>query len=180
MPEVSGGAEKMDKRSRGHHASHKFLGIHDEAFRKTGVDINATLKDKKLYISLTNKMEHPLIIQPARAKFLKIEIKRAEKVIWKNYQKDPSEDEKGYFAYRFKQEGTKIIIPATATQGSVYNLDAKEIKVLQYKIPIMQEGDTIDISLYVQLAKGDCARVIELEDKSLIEPILIKKVILKL
>ena len=40
MPEVSGGAEKMNKKARDHHASHKFLGIHDVEFRKRGVDIN--------------------------------------------------------------------------------------------------------------------------------------------
>jgi hypothetical protein len=104
MPEVAGGAEKMDKRARGRHASHKFLGIHDKEFRKTGMDINITTADKKLTITLKNKMTHPLIVQPARAKFLKIEIIRAGKVIWKNYEKEPNEDKQGYFAYSFTQE----------------------------------------------------------------------------
>ncbi len=179
MPEVEGGAEKMDKRARGHHASHRFLGIYDKAFRKTGVEISISAKNSKLEVTLTNKMEHPLIIQPARAKFIKIEIMRKGKGIWTNYKSDPAEDEQGYFAYSFKQDGKKIIVPATATEGSVYNLDAKETKVLQYGIPSLEKGDVITVSLYVQLAKSDCARAIDLEDKSLLEPELIKQEILK-
>ena len=180
MPEVSGGAEKMDKRARGQHASHMFLGIHDKEFRKTGIDINISTEKKQILVTLTNKMEHPLIIQPARAKFLKIEVHRKEKVIWQNYKKEPSEDQQGYFAYSFKKEGEKVIIPAHATEGRVYNLNAKETKILQYTIPSLEQGDRITVYLYVQLAKSDCLGVIDLEDKSLIKPILMKKVTLKL
>ena len=175
MPEVNGGAEKMDKRARGQHASHKFLGIHDVEFRKTGVDINITTGKEKLTVMLMNKMEHPLIIQPARAKFLKIEISRAGKVIWQNYIKEPSEDKQGYFAYRFKQEGKKVIIPAHATEGSVYNLDAKASKVLNYTIPELIKSDKISVGLYVQLAKSNCAKVIALDDSNLTQPQLMKE-----
>jgi len=178
MPEVEGGAEKMDKRSRGHHASHKFLGIHDKEFRKKGVDINATIDGKVLKVILTNKMAHPLIIQPARSKFLKIELKRDNKTIWQNYKKSPSEDKKAYFAYSFKKDGKKIIVPATATEGSANNLDTKESKTLTYTIPNLKKGDKIVISFYVQLAKSDCTKAIELEEKSLLKPILIKSIIL--
>lgn len=180
MPEIDGGAEKMDKRARGRHASHKFLGIHDKAFRKKGVDINISTENRKLKVTLTNKMEHPLIIQPARAKFLKIELKRAEKIIWKNYQKEPSEDKQGYFAYSFQQNGIHIIIPATATEGSVHNLNAKETKEFIYTIPSIEKGDEVTVSLYVQLAKNECAKAIKLEDENLTKPILIKRVSLKL
>ena len=180
MPEVSGGAEKMDKRARGQHASHQFLGIQDVEFRKTGVDIKSTVKDKKLLVTLINKMEHPLIIQAARAKFLKIEIIRDKKIIWENYTQEPSEDKQGYFAYSFKKDGKKIIIPAPSTEGSVHNLNAKETKVLSYDIPPTQKGDTINIILYVELAKSDCVKAIDLEDKSLMEPMLIQKVTSKL
>jgi len=179
MPQVEGGAEKMDKRARGHHASHKFLGIHDKEFRKTGVDIGLSVKNGKLEVTLTNKMEHPLIIQPARTKFLKIDVMRKNRVIWQNYQTDPSEDEQGYFAYSFKKDGKKIIVPATATEGSEHNLNAKETKVLKYDILPLEKGDVITVSLYVQLAKSDCAGVIDLKDKSLMVPSLIKKVTLK-
>ncbi len=176
MPELEGGAEKMDKCARGHHASHKFLGIRDKVFRATGVDINISAKNNTLKITLTNKMVHPLIIQPARAKFLKITLLRKSKTIWQNYQNDPSEDTQGYFAYSFKKNGKKIIVPATATEGYVHNLAAKSVKILSYKIPSLQKGDKIVVSFYVQLAKSDCLSAINLKDKNLTKPSLIKEV----
>jgi len=176
MPEVAGGAEKMDKRARGQHASHKFLGIHDVEFRKKGVDINISARGKELTVILENKMEHPLIIQPARAKYLKIEIKRAGKTIWKNYQMDPAEDHQGYFAYRFKKDNTKIVIPATATESSVHNLEAKEIKTLSYTIPPLQKGDLVTVQLFVQFGKSDCAKVVALDESNITTPELIKEV----
>jgi len=177
MPEIAGGAEKMDKRARGRHASHKFLGIHDKEFRKTGMDINITTADKKLTLTLKNKMTHPLIVQPARAKFLKIEISRAGKVIWKNYQKEPSEDKKGYFAYSFTQEDKKVIIPAHSTGSTVNNVNASSCKVLSYDVPAFEKGDKVSVALYVQLAKSDCAKVISLEESNLTESSLMKEVI---
>jgi hypothetical protein len=177
MPEVAGGAEKMDKRARGRHASHKFLGIHDKEFRKTGMDINITTADKKLTVTLKNKMTHPLIVQPARAKFLKIEISRAGKVIWQNYEKEPSEDKQGYFAYSFKQDGKDVIIPAHSTSSRVNNVNAKSCKVLSYTVPEFQKDDKVSVALYVQLAKSDCAKVISLEESNLTESSLMKEVI---
>jgi len=177
MPEVSGGAEKMDKRARGRHASHKFLGIHDVEFRKTGMDINITVEDKKLNVTLKNKMTHPLIVQSARAKFLKIEISRTEKVIWKNYEKEPNEDKQGYFAYSYTQDEKEVIIPAHATANIVNNVEAESSKVLSYDTPSLQKGDSIRVGLYVQLAKSDCAKVIELDDSNLTKPQLMKEVV---
>ncbi len=176
MPEVEGGAEKMDKRARGHHASHRFLGIHDKAFRKTGVDINISVSGESLEVTLHNKMAHPLIIQPARVKFIKAQIKRSGKIIWQNYREKPEEDRQGYFGYSFQKEGKKIILPATATSGSVHNLDAKSSVVLHYHTPRVQKGDKIIVGLWVQLAKSDCTSIVTLEDQSLIKPELIKSV----
>ena len=176
MPEVSGGAEKMDKRARGHHASHKFLGIHDKEFRKTGVDINISVHENNILVTLCNKMEHPLIVQPARAKFLKVEVIRKSKVIWKNYRNDPSEDTQGYFAYSFKQDENNVIIPAHATESKVYNLEAKEKKSLSYAVPDLQSTDKILVGMYVQLAKSDCAKVVELNESNLTKAELMKEV----
>jgi len=122
-------------------------------------------------------MTHPLIVQPARAKFLKIEISRAGKVIWKNYEKEPSEDKKGYFAYSFTQGDKKVIIPAHSTGSTVNNVNASSCKVLGYAVPALQKGDKISVALYVQLAKSDCAKVISLEDSNLTESSLMKEVI---
>ncbi|HIP18991.1 MAG TPA: hypothetical protein EYG78_06620 [Sulfurovum sp.] len=175
MPEVAGGAEKMDKRARGHHASHKFLGIHDKEFRKTGMDINITAVETKLTVTLKNKMTHPLIVQPARVKFLKIQISRAGKVIWKNYEKEPSEDKQGYFAYSFTQEDKKVIIPAHSTSSTVNNVEAESSKALKYDVPALQKGDKVSVALYVQLAKSDCAKVIDLKETDLAKPQLMKE-----
>ena len=175
MPEVEGGAEKMDKRARGHHASHRFPGIHDPEFRKKGVDINITTEGDKVYVTLHNKMAHPLIIQPARVKYLKLQVKRGDKTIWQNYKNDPSEDKEAWFAYSFKQNGKKVIIPAHATGGDVHNLGANETATLTYHVPELKKGDRITAALYVQLAKDDCTSAIDLKDSNLTTPILIKK-----
>ena len=177
MPEAEGGVEKMDKRTRGQHASHRFPGIHDAAMREKSVDINVTVKKNRLLLTIKNKMDHPLIVQPARAKYLQIKIIRDGRVIWQNYQKHPSEDRQGYFAFSFLRHGKKVLIPATATEHDVVNnLGAKEERVLTYSIPSTQKGDTIDISLYVKLAKDDCLKAIELEDISYNKPILMKHI----
>ena len=180
MPELEEGADKINKRARMHHASHKFLGIHDAEFRKKGVDINVTADGDSLNIMMHNKMEHPLIIQSARAKYLKIEISRKNKVIWKNYQTDPKEDKQGYFAASFTKDEKPIIIPYHSTAGKINNLEAKETKILHYKIPMLKKEDNIIVAFYVQLAKTDCAKAVDLDGTNLMKPMLIKKVTLKL
>ncbi|RLA74005.1 MAG: hypothetical protein DRG30_05695 [Epsilonproteobacteria bacterium] len=176
MPEVEGGAEKMDKRARGRHASHKFLGIHNKEMREKSVDINISSERDKLIIALTNKMDHPLIIQAARVKYLDIKVLRDDKIIWKNFDKNPSEDVQGYFALSFKNHGKKILIPATATErGVINNLGARETKTVTYSVEGLKEGDKVEVSLYVQLAKDDCLKVIDLKESTLNKPILMKK-----
>jgi len=178
MPTLLGGVEKVDKRARGVHVSHKFLGIHDVEFRKTGVDINVSIKGSRLSVRLYNKMEHPLIIQPARAKFLKIEVQRAGKVIWRNYEKEPSEDKQGYFSYSFKENGKEVIVPAHATEGRAHNLEANETKMIHYNIPKLQKSDKVIVGLYVYLAKSECQKVIDLSgNPSLTKEQRIKQVI---
>jgi len=179
MPEVSGGAEKIDKKARGRHASHKFLGIHDVEFRKKGIDIVIEAEDKSLTITLENKMTHPLIIQPARVKFLKIEVSRAGEIVWKNYNKSPNEDAQGYFAYAFKDGSKRVIIPAHATTGTTNNIEAKEIKILKYDTIEFKKGDEIKVGLYVKLAKRDCSNVIDLKDSNLTESSLIKEILFR-
>ena len=179
MPKVSGGVEKTNKKARITHVSHQFLGIHDEVFRKTGVDMNISIDNGKLHVMLMNKMEHPLIIQPARAKFLKIEIQRGKKIIWKNYNISPKEDTQGYFAYTFKQEYKDVVIPAHATKGEVYNLEEKEIKHLSYDIPKLQKNDKVTVGLYVRLAKNDCTKVIDLDYAYLTKEQRIMEVVFK-
>ncbi len=175
MPEIAGGAEKMDKRARGRHASHKFLGIHDSVFRATGVDINITTTNGGVDIKLTNKMGHPLIIQPARVKYLELKVLRDGKTIWRNYKNHPSEDSKVYFEYRFKDKsGERVIIPATAYSGESTNLDAHKSKTLHYDIDL-KKGDLIQATMYVRLAKEDCQSVITLRDEIFKRRLILKR-----
>jgi len=177
MPEVAGGAEKMDKKSRGHHASHKFLGIHDKKFRTTGLDINITYSSDTITVKLTNKMAHPLIIQPSRVKYLELKVLRDGKEIWKNYKKEPKEDKEVFFEYRFKdKDGKKIVIPADAYSADKTNLDAYRSKEITYKDIELKKGDTIKATMYVRFAKKDCQKVVDLKDDKFKKVYILKEV----
>jgi len=177
MPVIKGdGAENMDKKARGKHVSHKFLGIHDPLLRKKSVDINITATTNEIDINLTNKMDHPLIIQPARAKYFIIKVYRDNKVIWKNYDKSPREDHQAFFEYTFKNKQNKqVIIPADATDILYYhNLDARKSTTLRYKNLKLKKGDKVEVSMYVRYAKKDCSKVLDFDDKNLKKAFLIK------
>jgi len=176
MPEIDGGIEKMNKKTRSHHASHKFLGIHDKAFRAKGIDINISVEKQKLLITLTNKMDHPLIIQPARVKYLSIEIYSQNQLIWQNYTNEPKEDTQAYFSSSFLKDGHPIIIPAHSTDVQNNNLKARETKSLYYTTPKLSKGDKITVSLYLQLAKEECLSIIELENQEIVKPLLMKRI----
>lgn len=178
MPKLSGGAEKMDKRSRGQHASHKFLGIHDAEFRATGIDIDISTTTSSIKVLLTNKMDHPLIIQAARVKYLELKVIRDKKVIWKNYKYEPNEDKEAFFEYKFKDKlGKHIIIPATSTGHlKVNNLEKRKSKTLTYKNIELKKGDIINASMYVRFAKKDCQKVMSFDDENLKKSHLIKTV----
>ncbi|MCK4441512.1 MAG: hypothetical protein KAU90_05870, partial [Sulfurovaceae bacterium] len=164
MPEISGGAEKMDKKTRGHHASHKFLGIHDKKFRATGMDINISNTNNSITIKLTNKMAHPLIIQPSRAKYLVVQVIRDGKEIWKNYKNDPREDKEVFFEYRFyDKQGKRIVLPALAYSTDMTNLNAYKSKSVTYKDINLKKGDIIKATMFVRFAKRDCQSIITLK-----------------
>ncbi|MBL0721792.1 MAG: hypothetical protein JJV88_04350, partial [Sulfurovum sp.] len=181
MPEISGGAEKIDKRARGKHASHKFLGIKDKTFRATGMNINISIDHNTtthtaiLNIDIQNKTTHPLIIQPARAKFFKITIERYNKVIWTNYNKSPKEDKQAYFSYNFKNGNTKVIVPVEATSSIINNLDAHENRRLSYQLDFIQKGDKIRVELFVKLAKDECISIVKV-NKELNEALLMQSI----
>jgi len=176
MPKIPGGVEKMNKKSRMEHYSHLFPGIRNESMRSKAVDMNISVDGNKLHVTMHNKMGHPLIIQPSRAKYLTIEILRDGKVLWKNYRKSPSEDRDGYFESRFYKDGKEVVIPADATEKRENNIDANETKELTYDIPSLKKGDIVKVSLYVTIAKSKCAGVVELDDTTVMEPLLMKSV----
>jgi hypothetical protein len=178
MPEVAGGVEKMDKRARGQHASHKFLGIHDKTFRATGVDINISTKEQHIMIRLTNKMAHPLIIQPARVKYMEVTLLRDGKEIWKNFKNHPSEDAKAFFELTFQGEDAKqVIIPAKATASlRINNLQAKETKQFIYHVPSLKPKDMIEVSMKMRVAKEACQKEVTLSEALFVKEILLKRV----
>lgn len=178
MPEVEGGVEKLDKRARGQHASHKFLGIGDEKFRATGMDINITTSKDSIMITLKNKMSHPLIVQPARVKYLELVVLRDGKEIWKNYKNEPKEDEKVFFEYTFSdKEGKQVIIPAKA-QGNlrVNNIEGKSSKEFTYTGVDFKKGDVVKASMMMRMAKKDCQKVVKLSEERFLKPLLLKSV----
>ena len=116
-----------------------------------------------------------MIIQPARAKYLEILVKRRGKTIWKNYKKDPSEDSQGYFAMHFFKEGKPATLPNHADSVKANNLQGKEERTLHYRVPGLQSGDEVVVSLYVLPAKGECSRLVSLQDKQYTTPLLLKR-----
>ena len=176
MPKVPGGAEKHNNRNRMEHHSHRFLGIRDPKFRAGGYEISLQKRKGGIDLTLKNKMPHPMIIQPARAKYLEIVVTRNGQVIWRNYRQRPSEDRQGYFAYRFFKAGHPIVIPTPATSEKVNNLQGHESRTLHYTIPGLKKGDKVTVTLYARLAKAECLKAITLEDNSYTKPMIIKKV----
>ena len=181
MPLIDGKVEKMDKKSRLQHHNHTFDGIHDASMRKKSLDIDISASKNTLHVKLKNRMPHPLIIQVARLKYLKLTIKRGKKIIWKNYKKSPTEDKQGAFKIDFLgKDGKPVIIPAFAyKRGFVNNIEAKETKILKYRVPNLKKGDIITASMYVILAKPSCWKILDLKDSSLKTPMLLNSITYK-
>jgi hypothetical protein len=176
MPKVPGGVEKMDKRGRGEHRLHSFPGIRDPEFRKTGYGLSIEKTDGGIVVTLTNKMPHPMIIQPARARYLEVVVKRHGKTVWRNFRKSPEEDPRGYFAYRFYREGREVALPKHATTRKGNNLVGKEIRRIEYRIPDLRSGDEVTVTLYALLAKPVCQSLVSLEEKEFTRPLPIQTV----
>ncbi|NPA59767.1 MAG: hypothetical protein GXO30_04805 [Epsilonproteobacteria bacterium] len=181
MPYVAGAVEKTNKKGREEHRSHDFAGIHDSEMIKNSVDISLMTQANTIEVTITNKMPHPLIIQASRLKYLELTLTRNGKVIYKNFKKSPMEDKQGAFVTEFVDENDKFVsIPAFAyKRGFVNNLAPKETKVLKYKVSSIQKGDIVKASFYVILAKPSCSDELNLKDKSLTKPTLMKSVIYK-
>jgi len=178
MPYIAGGVEKMNKKGRERHRSHSFAGIHNIEMIKNSVDISLAVKNNTIEVTLKNKMPHPLIIQAARLKYLKITLTRDGKIIWQNYSKSPMEDKQGAFVIEFLDKDNKpVVIPAFAyKRGFNNNLEAKETRILKYKLPSIKSGDIIKASMYVVLAKPSCSDDLDLKDTSLTKPTVMKSV----
>ncbi len=181
MPYTRGGVEKTNKKGRSEHRSHDFPGIHNMEMVKDAVNISVVADGSNIEVTLENKMPHPLIIQASRFKYLEITVKRAGKIIWKNFKDSPMEDKKGAFVTEFLDENDKFVaIPAFAhKRGFVNNLKAKETRIIKYDTIEIESGDVISASMYVILAKPSCSDELDLKDKRLTTPSLMKQFILK-
>jgi nitrate/TMAO reductase-like tetraheme cytochrome c subunit len=178
MPYIDGPVEKMNKRSRSKHRSHYFAGIRDSEMREKGLGIDIEAEGDTLKVTIENKMGHPLIIQPARMKYLSLKVVRDGKVIWKNYEKSPREDKQGTFVTDFADaDGKPVAIPYFAKKRAfVNNIEAKSEKTLTYKVPTLHKDDRIVAEMYVLPAKPDCAAAVSLDDDSFTQPLLMKRV----
>ncbi|MFK5881292.1 MAG: multiheme c-type cytochrome [Sulfurospirillum sp.] len=176
MPLIKGKVEKMDKKSRTKHHDHSFVGIHDMSMRQKGIELNIAVKGKKVEVDIKNKMPHPLIIQAARLKYLKLNIKRGGNIIWRNYKKSPTEDRQGTFKIDFLgADGKPVAIPAFAyKRGFANNIEANKTKKLNYSVPSLKKGDIIIASMYVILAKPGCWKTLNLQDSDFKKPMLLK------
>jgi hypothetical protein len=177
MPYTDGKVEKMNKRGRTEHRSHTFIGIHNAEMRKEAIDISIATTDNTIEVTLKNKMPHPLIIQASRLKYLQLSLIRDGEVIWKNFKTSPLEDRQASFVIEFEgKDGKFVSIPAFAyKRGFVNNLKAKETRVLKYSVDNIKKGDIIKASMFVVLAKPSCSDELNLEDKTLTKPLLMKE-----
>lgn len=178
MPYVPGPVEKTNKKGRTEHRTHDFAGIHNAEMIKQGVDISINADANNIDVTLENKMPHPLIIQASRLKYLELVVIRDSKVIWKNFKDSPMEDKKGAFVTEFLDENDKpVAIPAFSyKRGFVNNLEAEEKRTIKYEVTELKKGDIIKASMYVILAKPSCQSELDLKDKSLFEPKLMKSI----
>ncbi len=173
MPYINGGNENMNKRARKKHRSHYFYGIHNDEIRKKAIELKLNIKNNyHIITTLKNRMGHPLIIQPAREMFLKVEVKRGREKIWDN-----SSDKNATFKYQFLEGDKRVIIPNRATSYEWFNnLEANSSRVYDYQIKNLQRGDKIIASFYIVIAKKECLDYIGLKNSELDKPLLVKSV----
>ncbi|NPA29959.1 MAG: hypothetical protein GXO33_07240 [Epsilonproteobacteria bacterium] len=178
MPYIEGPVEKMNKKSRNRHRSHYFAGIHDAQMREKSVDIVLENRNGEVVVTLKNRMDHPLIIQPARMKYLRLRIVRDGKTIWQNYKNDPTEDKQGAFYVEFEDgNGKRVGIPYFAKKRQFENnIPARGEKTLRYKVPSLHKNDRMVAEMFVILAKPSCAAAAGIDERELIEPLLMKRV----
>jgi hypothetical protein len=174
MPYIRGGDENINRRFRTKHRSHYFYGIHDSNMRKKSIDITLDFNiNHHIIVRIKNKMGHPLIIQAAREMFVRVLVKRKNRIIWSN-----KKDKNSYFKYDYLKDKKDIVIPYNATSYKWFNnLQAKQSKVYDYKIDKLKRGDKISVSFYMIIAKKECIDDIGLARSGLDKPLLVKKIV---
>jgi len=174
MPKYLGGVTNLNKKARQEYTSHKFLGIRSSEMVKKAVELKIKLIDKqKLKLSIKNKMGHSIIMQPMRLKFVETTVERFGRIIWKNYNKYPIEDEKATFTILFQDEKKHQTFPPFATDY-IYNNNLKANSSIDiiYNLPQLQKGDIIKSQWISYVIRPALASVLKLTDQSALKKYL--------
>ncbi len=174
MPKFLGGTTKLNKRGRLQYASHEFLGIRSDEMVKKAVELKIELiGEQKLKLTIKNKMGHSIIMQPMRLKFVETTVQRFDKVIWKNYDRYPIEDEKATFTTLFQDEKKHQTFPPHATDY-IYNnnLKANSSIDIVYDLPQLQKGDIIKAQWISYVVRPALARVLKLTNEEVLKKYL--------
>lgn len=168
MQKDIGGVTKLNKRGRDKYSTHKFLGIRSDEMVKKAVDLKLDLlnENKHLQLTIENKMGHDIIMQPLRLKYVKTTIKRFGRVIWSNFDKDPTQDKEATFMILFKDKNDRQTFPPFATGFRFKNnLKANSTKVVTYDIPELQKGDKITSTWTSFIVRPSLVSALKLDEK---------------
>ncbi|MEA2019133.1 MAG: multiheme c-type cytochrome [Campylobacterota bacterium] len=167
MPKENGGPTKKNVKGRTQYASHEFLGIRNDDMVKKAVTLKLKqLEDNSVELTIKNKMGHDIIMQPMRLKYVETTVKRSDNIIWKNYNKLPSEDTLATFTRLFKDDKGHRVFPPSAT-GVLFdnNIKANSTKKIIYNIPKLQKGDVIKSQWISYVLRPSLARSLKIDDK---------------
>ncbi len=168
MPKAPGGVTKLNKKGREEYTSHEFLGIRSDKMVQKAVDLHLSANNGSDILELTieNKMGHSIIMQPMRLKYIHTTITRDGQIIWSNFKDSPMEDKEGTFTILFKdKEGNKSNPAAAHGYQFNNNLKANEIKTINYKVPKLEIGDTIQSTWISYVVRPTLANKLQLEDE---------------
>ncbi len=169
MPKFPGGTTKLNKRGREEYSSHDFLGIRDAGMVKKAVKLSLKFIDNtQIELTIKNKMGHSIIMQPMRVKYVETTVQRDGKIIWKNYNKYPTEDKEVTFTILFKDDKEHRVFPPFA-KGYMYNsnLQANSSKTVTYKLPKLKKGDIVKSQWISYVLRPSLAKSLKIVNKEL-------------
>jgi hypothetical protein len=170
MPKYPGGVTKINKKGRSEYASHQFLGIRSQKLVKEAVELQLQQDEKKIQLTIKNKMGHAVLQQPMRLKYVELTVVRDGKVIWKNFKNSPYEDKEVTFSKLFKDDAGNQVYPPKAMAIKYYNnLDVGESKTVVYEIPDLQAGDTVTATWISYPIRPSLAKELGLTEESLVK-----------
>ena len=170
MPKFQGGVTKLNKKGREEYASHEFLGIRDEDMVKQAVELSLKQNNKKIELTIKNKMGHQILLQPMRLKYVKTVITRDGNIIWQNFKNSPYEDKEATFSKLFADENGKQVYPPKAAKIKYYtNLDTYKSKTVVYDIKELKKGDIVTSTWISYAVRPSLAKELDLKDSVLLK-----------